>query len=72
MSGLFDELKRRNVVRVGLAYVVVSWVIMQIIDVIVEPLRLPDWTARPRLGDWWTRMQNRDSFITAFAYRPPD
>jgi TolB-like protein len=45
MSGFFDELKRRNVVRVAIAYVVVSWVIMQIIDVVVEPLRLPDWTS---------------------------
>ena len=31
-------------VRVAIAYVVVSWVIMQIIDVVLEPLRLPDWT----------------------------
>ena len=45
MGSLFSELKRRNVVRVAIAYVVVSWVIMQIIDVVVEPLRLPDWTA---------------------------
>ncbi|MCH8203182.1 MAG: hypothetical protein IH996_08760 [Proteobacteria bacterium] len=45
MSSFFDELKRRNVVRVGVAYLVAGWVIMQIIDVVVEPLRLPDWTA---------------------------
>ena len=45
MSNLFAELKRRNVVRVGIAYVVVAWIIMQILDVIVEPLLLPDWTA---------------------------
>ena len=34
-----------DVVRVGVAYLVVSWIVMQILDVIVEPLRLPDWTA---------------------------
>jgi TolB-like protein/tetratricopeptide (TPR) repeat protein len=45
MSNLFGELKRRNVVRVGVAYMVAGWVIMQIIDIVVEPLRLPDWTA---------------------------
>ena len=45
MGDLFSELKRRNVVRVAIAYVVVGWVIMQIIDVVVEPLHLPDWTA---------------------------
>ena len=43
MSNLFEELKRRNVVRVGIAYLVVSWIIMQIIDVVVEPLSLPEW-----------------------------
>ena len=45
MSNLFAELKRRNVVRVAIAYVVFAWVVMQVIDVVVEPLRLPDWTA---------------------------
>lgn len=34
--------------------------------------KLVDWNNRPRLGDWWTRMQNLDSFKTAFAYRPPE
>ena len=45
MENFFSELKRRNVVRVGIAYVVFAWVVMQVIDVVVEPLRLPDWTA---------------------------
>ena len=45
MSDFLSELKRRNVVRVGIAYVVFAWVVMQVVDVVVEPLRLPDWTA---------------------------
>lgn len=45
MTSFFDELKRRNVVRVGFAYVVIGWIIMQVIDVVVEPLHLPEWTA---------------------------
>jgi TolB-like protein len=45
MSRLYDELKRRNVVRVGVAYLVVGWVIAQIVDTIAEPLSLPDWFA---------------------------
>ena len=45
MSNLFTELKRRNVVRVGIAYVIFAWVAMQVIDVVVEPLLLPEWTA---------------------------
>ena len=31
---LFAELKRRNVFRVGAAYVVVSWLILQVVDVV--------------------------------------
>ena len=45
MSRLYEELKRRNVVRVGAAYVVVGWVITQVVDTIAEPLSLPDWFA---------------------------
>jgi adenylate cyclase len=43
---LFDELKRRNVFRVGIAYLVVSWLLLQLIDVIGPILRLPDEFAR--------------------------
>ncbi|MCH8203440.1 MAG: hypothetical protein IH996_10090 [Proteobacteria bacterium] len=45
MGQLFEELKRRNVVRIGIAYLVMSFIILQILDVIVEPLHLPDWIA---------------------------
>ena len=45
MAGSFvQELKRRNVFRVALVYVVVSWLLMQIGDVMFPALRLPDWT----------------------------
>lgn len=43
MSGLFEELKRRNVVRVGIAYAVVGWLIIEVIDTIAPRLGLPDW-----------------------------
>ena len=33
--------------------------------------RLVDWSARPALGGWWARMQDRAAFKTAFAFRPP-
>lgn len=39
----FAELKRRNVFKVGVAYAIVSWLIAQVIDVIKDPLHLPDW-----------------------------
>jgi TolB-like protein len=38
-----DELKRRNVFKVGGAYLVVSWLIAQVIAVVNAPLNLPDW-----------------------------
>ena len=36
MSGLFHELKRRNVFRVGVAYIVGAWLILQFIDLVLE------------------------------------
>lgn len=42
----FSELKRRNVFKVAVAYLVLSWVILQIIDVITPLLFLPDWSGR--------------------------
>lgn len=45
MSGSFiQELKRRNVFRVAAIYVIVSWLLMQIGDVMFPALRLPEWT----------------------------
>ncbi|RPH98730.1 MAG: hypothetical protein EHM68_03510 [Lysobacterales bacterium] len=46
MPGLFQELKRRNVFRVGVAYLVASWLLLQIVDVIGPILRLPDEFSR--------------------------
>lgn len=38
---LFTELKRRNVFRVALAYLVVGWLALQVFDVLVNTLELP-------------------------------
>ena len=43
---LVRELNRRNVFRVGIAYAVVGWLLLQITDVVVPILELPDWVAR--------------------------
>ena len=40
--GFIAELKRRNVFRVGIAYVIVAWVLLQIADVLFPALTLPD------------------------------
>ncbi|MFT5521246.1 MAG: TolB-like protein, partial [Enterobacterales bacterium] len=43
---LFNELKRRNVFKVGAAYVVVSWLTLQVLDSIVPIIEAPDWVAK--------------------------
>jgi len=43
---LFSELKRRNVFRVALLYLVASWLIIQVADVGISLLGLPLWTGR--------------------------
>ena len=40
---LFSELKRRNVFRIGAAYVIVAWLLMQVASLAVPALRLPEW-----------------------------
>ncbi len=39
----FQELKRRNVVKVGIAYVVMAWLLVQVADVILNNVEAPDW-----------------------------
>ena len=43
---LFSELKRRNVFRVSLLYMVASWLVIQVADTGVSLLGLPAWTGR--------------------------
>jgi len=43
---LFDELKRRNVFRVGIAYVISAWVLLQFIDLVLENIQAPDWVMK--------------------------
>ncbi len=41
-----EELKRRNVFRVGIAYAIATWVLLQITEVITPILDLPDWAPK--------------------------
>ena len=40
---LFNELKRRNVFRVGIAYIVVAWLLLQVADVVLNNITAPGW-----------------------------
>ena len=39
----FHELKRRNVIKVSIAYVFLAWVILQVADVLINNLEAPGW-----------------------------
>lgn len=43
---LFDELKRRNVLRIGAAYVVVAWLIIQVVETIFPAFGFGDAAVR--------------------------
>lgn len=42
-NSLFKELKRRNVYKVGVAYLVLAWVVVQVSTAAVPALHLPEW-----------------------------
>src|SRR5206468_3204697 len=43
---LFAELKRRNVCKVGIAYAVVAWLLMQVASQIFPFFEIPNWAVR--------------------------
>ncbi len=44
MASVWGELKRRNVVRVAVAYAIVGWLLVQVADLFLPALQLPEWT----------------------------
>ena len=40
---LFNELKRRNVFRVGIAYAITAWLLIQVSDILLESIGAPPW-----------------------------
>jgi len=46
---LVNELKRRNVFRVGAAYAVAAWLLLQVVDVVLPVIEAPDWVAKSLL-----------------------
>ena len=40
---LLGEIKRRKVFQVAAVYVVVAWLLVQVITSVEEPLNLPEW-----------------------------
>jgi len=46
---LFEELRRRNVFRVAVAYVVTAWLIMQFADLVLDNIGAPAWVMQTTL-----------------------
>ncbi len=49
MHSFFKELTRRNVVRVGIAYVVVGWLMAQVAELLFDAFGAPDWALKTLL-----------------------
>jgi len=41
--GFLAELKRRNVFRVAVAYLVAAWLLLQVADIVLDNINAPDW-----------------------------
>lgn len=63
---LLQELKRRKVFRVLIAYLVASWLLLQIADVLSSILSLPDWA--PKLVFFLLAIGVVPALILAWAY----
>jgi TolB-like protein/Tfp pilus assembly protein PilF len=46
LSELFNELKRRNVVRTGIAYVLIAWVVAQVAELALDSFEAPGWVIK--------------------------
>jgi hypothetical protein len=43
---LIAELKRRNVFRVGVAYAIVAWLLVEVASVVLPTFEAPDWVMK--------------------------
>lgn len=46
MAKVFEQLQRRNVIKVGATYVVAAWVLLQVVDLLAPALGWPDSVTR--------------------------
>ena len=46
LGQFFEELKRRNVFRVAVAYVIASWLVLQVADIVLQGIEAPAWVMK--------------------------
>ena len=44
LKSFWQELKKRRVTRVAIAYLIIAWVVLQVADVLIGVTQLPDWS----------------------------
>jgi predicted esterase len=66
LATVFEELKRRKVFRVFVAYVVASWLLLQVAEVLSSILTLPEWA--PKLVFFLLIIGFVPALILAWAY----
>jgi len=67
---LFAELKRRNVFRVGIAYVIAAWFVAQVLQLIFDSFGTPDWVMKTLLVLLATGLPFALFFAWAFELTP--
>ena len=67
---LFEELKRRNVFKVGIAYLVIAWLVAQVLQLVFETFATPDWVMKTVLVLLATGLPVALIFAWAFELTP--
>ena len=67
---LFNELKRRNVFKVGIAYIVVAWLVAQVLQLVFESFGTPAWAIKTVLVLLATGLPFALLFAWAFEMTP--
>jgi len=67
---IFNELKRRNVFKVGIAYVIVAWLVAQVLQLVFESFGTPVWAIKSVLVLLATGLPFALFFAWAFELTP--
>jgi TolB-like protein/Flp pilus assembly protein TadD len=46
MKNFFEELKRRNVIKATIAYLVISWILLQVASIVLPIVEAPNWVLK--------------------------
>ncbi len=50
MASVWGELKRRNVVKVAVAFAIFGWILVEVTSTVFPVLQIPDWAIRVSVG----------------------